>query len=72
MIVSGEQRKDLAIHIHVSILPQSPLPSRPGRGFQWQEVLGSMANLVAYLSLAAITVVIGDCEVFFGGLVFRG
>ena len=28
MIVSGEQRRDSAIHIHVSILPQTPLPSR--------------------------------------------
>ena len=64
VIVSGEQQKDSAIHIHVSILPQTPFPSRPGRGFQWQEVLGSMANLVACLSLAAITVVKGDCGGF--------
>ena len=28
VIVSGEQWKDSAIHIHVSILPQTPLPSR--------------------------------------------
>ena len=28
MIVSGEQQRVLAIHIHVSILPQPPLPSR--------------------------------------------
>ena len=28
MIVSGEQHKDSAIHIHVSILPQTPLPPR--------------------------------------------
>ena len=26
VIVSGDQRKDSDIHIHVSILPQSPLP----------------------------------------------
>jgi len=64
VIVSGEQQKDSAIHIHVSILPQTPLPSRPGRGFHWREVLGSMANLVACLSLAAIIVVIGDCGSF--------
>jgi len=28
VIVSGEQWRDSAIHTHVSILPQSPLPSR--------------------------------------------
>ena len=28
VVVSGEQRRDSAIHIHVSILPQTPLPSR--------------------------------------------
>ena len=28
VIVSGEQWRDSAIHIHVSILPQTPLPSR--------------------------------------------
>ena len=28
VMVSGEQRKDSAIHTHVSILPQTPLPSR--------------------------------------------
>ena len=28
VIVSGEQQKDSAIHICVSILPQTPLPSR--------------------------------------------
>ena len=28
VIVSGEQGRDSAIHIHVSILPQTPLPCR--------------------------------------------
>ena len=28
VIVSGEQQRDSAIHMHVSILPQTPLPSR--------------------------------------------
>ena len=28
MIDSGGQQRDLAIHIHVSIVPQTPLPSR--------------------------------------------
>ena len=28
VIVSGEQRRDSAIHIYVSILPQTPVPSR--------------------------------------------
>ena len=27
MIVSGEQQRDLAIHTHAFILPQTPLPS---------------------------------------------
>ena len=29
VIVSGEQGRDSAMHIHVSILPQIPLPSKP-------------------------------------------
>ena len=28
VIVLGEQQRDSAVHIHVSILPQTPLPSR--------------------------------------------
>ena len=28
VIVSGKQQRDSAIHMHVSILPQTPLPSR--------------------------------------------
>ena len=28
VVVSGEQQRDSAIHIHVSVLPQTPLPSR--------------------------------------------
>ena len=28
VIVSGEQQRDSAIHIHVFVLPQTPLPSR--------------------------------------------
>ena len=28
MIVSGEPQRDSAIHVHVSLLPQTPLPSR--------------------------------------------
>ena len=34
MIDSGEQRRDSAIHIHVSILPQTPLPSRLPRDIE--------------------------------------
>ena len=33
MIVLGEQHKDSDIHIHVSILPQIPLPFRPFLAF---------------------------------------
>ena len=28
VIISGEQQRDSAIHIHASILPQTPLPPR--------------------------------------------
>ena len=28
VIVSGEQLRDSAIHMHIAILPQTPLPSR--------------------------------------------
>ena len=34
VIVSGEQQRDPAIHTHVSILLQSPLPSRPPQNIE--------------------------------------
>ena len=34
VIVSDELQRDSAIHIHVSILPQSPLPSRLPHNFE--------------------------------------
>ena len=34
VIVSVEQQRDSAIHIHVSILPQTPLPSRLPHGIE--------------------------------------
>lgn len=43
------------------ILLEYLLPSKQlGKGFEWQELLGSMATFVAYLGLAAITVVMGN------------
>ena len=41
MIVSGAQQNDTAIHIHVSILPQTPLPSRLPHNIEqnWQTTL---------------------------------
>ena len=34
VIVSGEQRRDSAIHVHVFHLPQTPLPSRLPRNIE--------------------------------------
>ena len=41
MIVSGEQQRDPATHIHVSILPQTSFPSRGLMYFIWQPILSS-------------------------------
>ena len=35
MLVSGEQGRDLAIDTQVSILPQTPLPSRLPHNIEW-------------------------------------
>lgn len=39
MIVSGERWRDSAVHLHVSIIPQTPLPSR-----LWPEISSSISH----------------------------
>ena len=36
--VLGEQQRDSAIHIHVSILPQTPFPSRLPHNTEWSSI----------------------------------
>ena len=47
VIVSGGQQRDWALHIHVSILPQTPLPSRLPYDIE-QSSLCYMQGLVGY------------------------
>ena len=42
VIVSGRQQRDSAIHIHVSILPQTPFPSRLPHSIEPEE--GNLAS----------------------------
>ena len=47
MIVSGRQQRDSPTHIHVSILTQTPLPSRLPHNIE-QSSLGYTVGLVGY------------------------
>ena len=49
VIVPGEQRRDSAIHIHISTLPQTPLPSRLPHNIEQLPVLNSRSLLVIHL-----------------------
>ena len=43
VIVSSEQQHVSAIHIHVSILPQTPLPSRLPHNIEQSSMYGTIA-----------------------------
>ena len=47
VVVSGRQQRDSAIHIHVSILPQTPFPSRLPHNIE-QSSLCYTEGLVGY------------------------
>ena len=49
VIVSGEQQRDSAIHIHVSIPPKTPLPSRLSQNIEQSSPCCIQQVLVGYL-----------------------
>ena len=66
MVVLGEHRRDSAIHIHVSILPQTPLPSRLSYNFQQSSMcypVGSETSYSFYF-LKTTSLFIWLCRVF--------
>ena len=50
VIISGEQQRASAMHVHVSILPQTPLPSRLPRNAAEFHMLCSRSLLVIHLT----------------------
>ena len=46
VIILGEQRRNSAIHVHASILPQTPLPCRLPHNIEQSPVLYSRSLLV--------------------------
>ena len=56
VIVSGEQWRDSVIHIQVSIVPQTPLPSQPAAE-HWSEfhVLYSRSLLVIHVKYSSVS-----------------
>ena len=57
VIVSGEQWRDSAMHIHVSILPQTPLPSRLPHNIE----LSSMCYSVGPCWLSILNIAVCTC-----------
>ena len=54
VIVSGEQQRDSATHIHVSILPQTPLPSRMPHNTEQSSMWDNYFNGLIFLFLKFI------------------
>ena len=48
VIVSGEQQRDSAIHIHVSISPQAPLPSRLPHNVEQSSLCSTVGHVIQY------------------------
>ena len=57
VIVSGEQWRDLAIHMHVSILPQTPFPPR----LQHSVEQVSMCSMVGPCWLSIVNMAVCTC-----------
>ena len=57
VMVSGEQQRDSAIHIHAPVLPQIPLPSRLPHDIE----AGSMYCPVGPCILSILNVVVYTC-----------
>ena len=54
LIVGGEQQRDSAIYIHVSIFPQTPLPSRLPHNIEEVHVLCSRSLLVIHFKGSSV------------------
>ena len=63
VIVSGEQRRDSAIHIYIPILPQTPLPSSLPRDAE-QSSLRLQQGLVSHFKHSRVCMSIPD-SIFF-------
>ena len=50
-MVSGEQQRDSAMHTHVSILPQTPLPSRLPHDIEWSSWCCTLGLKDLYITL---------------------
>ena len=61
MIVSGEWRRDSAMHIHVSILPQTPLPSRLSHNVEQSPMCYTVG--LCWLSVLNIAVCTGPSQI---------
>ena len=53
-VVSGEEWRDSAIHIHVSILPKPPLPSELAHNIEQFHVLYNRALLVIHFKYSSV------------------
>ena len=52
LIVSGGQQRDSAIDVHVSILPQTPLPSRLPHNIKWISLCYTVKEHVHHLVMS--------------------
>jgi len=66
VIVSGGQQRDSAIHIHVSILPQTPLPSRLPYNIEQSSMCYTVGS--CWLSILNIAVCTCPSQVLFDSL----
>ena len=55
VLVSGEQRRDSAIHIHVSNLPQSPFPSRLPHDIEQSSIRSRVGPWFSIVNIAVCT-----------------
>ena len=63
-IVSGEQKRDSAIHVHVAFLPKTPLPSRLPHKIEQSSMLYSSPLLVRHFKYSVVYMCIQICYHF--------
>ena len=56
MTISGQQRQDTAIYTHVSILPQTPLPSRPPHNTEQSSMYRTLGPCWLYILNIAVCI----------------
>ena len=56
VVISGEQQRDSAIHIHVSILPQTPLPSGLPRNTEQSSLCGTVGPCRLFILNTAVCI----------------